>query len=186
MCLHAINTRTAAHLMSQKRLDRNLSVARDREQSSCCSQADWSKQKHIEPPPPPSSSSRADHLYLFMYPLLAWRGARGECKKRLSCVRILCACRWDGQRRWWRRHIMNSEAMVRWWRMMRIMSTCMVRALCSELMRCSLMCSLIKAIYLLATEHTLEFSRMYFDRPHYVLHNHSLMAASSSSPPPPL
>jgi hypothetical protein len=61
----------------------------------------------------------------------------------------------------------------------------MVRALCNELMRCSLMCSLIKAIYLLATEHTLEFSRMYFDRPHYVLHNHSLMAASSSSPPPP-
>jgi hypothetical protein len=108
--------------MSQKRLDRNLSVARDREciqQSRCCSQADWSKQKHIEPPPSSSSGGRFVFIYIYY-----WRaGAREANAKSVVCANIMrMQMRWAVARR---RHIMNSEAMVRWWRMMRIMSTCM-------------------------------------------------------------
>lgn len=72
---------------------------------------------------------------------------------------------------------MNSEAMVRWWRMMRIMSTCICCAMSSCAAR---LCALSSRPFTCQQQSTLSRG-MYFDRPHYVLHNHSPMAAS---PPP--
>lgn len=112
---------------------------------------DWSKQKHIEPPPRVGRRHRADDLYyLFIYYwLLCAREANAKSVSRVCANIMRMQMRWAAAAH---NEFRGDGALVAYDE-----NNEHLHVLCNELMRCSLMCSLIKAIYLLATEHTLAY-----------------------------